>query len=262
MLNDRVFRFLVVVLALAAVGSGLVGHAERAASLNAMQVAFLEGRFEDAASAARSHDTADAKAFAARALLAKAMCGDVSPPDATVLQARSLAEASLALQPDHSEGRLQLAIARALQARSLPLRKAMSAGRDARALAAAVLEDEPDNGYAHGFMAVWHIEVFERGGRVGATMMGARLDDAHEHYRRAAILRPGDASIHWQYARALAALDAKQFEPEIEDALNAALNAPIEDNVERVMAARAVALAEVMSLGDHKGASDLAARLL
>ena len=32
-------------------------------------------------------------------------------------------------------------------------------GDEARDLAEAVLDDEPDNFYAHGFLSVWHVEV-------------------------------------------------------------------------------------------------------
>ncbi len=229
---------------------------------DAMHLAFHEGRYDEAARTATRFKTADARAFAARALLAKAVCGDAPPPEELLAAAREQAEAALALDPRHVEGRLQLAISRSLAARSLPMRRASAEGRAARALAEAVLADMPDNPYAHGFLAVWHLEVIRRGGGLGAALMGADLDAARTHYARATALRPGDAAIHWQYARALAAIDPRRFAADIEAALDAAQRAPTEGRVEEVMAARAGRLAAVFADRNDRAAAALAASLL
>lgn len=227
-----------------------------------LHMAFHEGRYEQAADQATNLETATAQAFAARALLAKAVCGEGEPPMGLLKMARTHAEAAVSMDPAHPEGRLQLAIATSLMARPLPARQAMGEGRNARALAEAVLADDPGNAYAHGFLAVWHLEVYRRGGRIGAALMDADLDHARGHYRRAIEARPGDASIHWQYARALAALNPKRFRDEIETALNAARAAPVEGNVEAVMAGRAERLSEVLATEDRRTVAAFAAAML
>ncbi len=112
-------------------------------------------------------------------------------------------------------------------------------GEQAKALVESVLEDDPENAYAHGFLSVWHVEVRRRGGAIGASIMGASIKKARTHYRAAIEQSPGDASIHWQYARALTALNAKKYRKDIETALQAALTCGAETTLEHVMQDRA-----------------------
>jgi len=219
-----------------------------------LSAAFVEGRYDDAARTAAATPTADTHAFAARALLAKAMCGDGQPPADLLSKARAHAEASLSLDPHHIEGRLQLAIARSLIARPLGTRASLDAGHGGaiRDLTRSVLADDPGNAYAHGMMAVWHIEVIRRGGRIGAAIMGADIDTARNHYREAVAAKPDDASIHWQYARALAALNPKRFKADITTALDAARDTTHETALEATMAKRAETLARLMAAGDDR----------
>lgn len=226
--------------------------------------AFGDGRFDEAARRAASLSDADAKALAARALLAKGMCGDGQPPAALVEEAETLARAALEIEPDHIEGRLQLAIALSLKLRPLSARQAMRAGHGevARDLAEAVLRDDPGNAYAHGLLAVWHIEVVRRGGAIGAAIMGASVGEGLAHYDAASRASPGDASIHWQTARALAALNARKYRGEIMAALEAAQAAGRDDALEEVMAARAAHLALVMDVLDRREIEKLAEGML
>ena len=253
---------LIWLIALLALTVAPAGNAET--SIHAMQVAFHEGRYEEAAQTAASASTADAYALAARALLAKGMCGPGQPPADLLELATTHAQAALEIDPAHLEGRLQLAISRSLTARPLSTRQALRTGyaKDAKKLAESVLADDPDNAYAHGFLAVWHVEVIRRGGSIGAAMMDADIDDARDHYAKAIASMPGDASIHWQFARALAATNVRRFRSEIETALIAAESAPIETPLERVMASRAARLAALMQTQSTRAVQAEAARML
>ncbi len=188
--------------------------------------------------------TADSLAIAARALLAAAICGTGEPVMADIRRAEGLARRAIALDPTHIEGRLQLAIALSLQARSMTIGEARQSGfgPEARALAESVLADDPGNAYAHGFLAVWHIEVRRRAGPLGAPVMGASLSAAHEHYEAARTLAGGDPGIHWQYARALTALDARRFRASIVTALRRAEACDPASAMEAVMQSRAETL--------------------
>ena len=62
-------------------------------------------------------------------------------------------------------------------------------------------------------------------------------------------LAPEDASLRWQWARALAAFDAKKYHSEIEAELQAALEIDPATELDRVMQGRAETLLEVVNTG-------------
>ncbi len=228
-------------------------------------IAFTEGRYGDAASVAKFSSTPDSLAFAARSRLAEAMsASDFIPPSDLIAEAEFLARAALEDDPLHVEARLQLAIALSLQTRPMTRRQAMRTGlgEDAKRLVESVLEDDPANTYAHGFLSVWHIEVRRRGGAIGASVMGASVKTARLHYQAAVTMTPDEASIHWQYARALAALNAKKFRAEIEAALDAAITCDTDSSLEGVMQDRAETLQTALSREKRSAVERLAAKML
>ncbi|MEO1642258.1 MAG: hypothetical protein AAFR74_02900 [Pseudomonadota bacterium] len=230
-----------------------------------LSIAFEDGRYSDAASEAEAAQTADSLAFAARCKLAEAMSNpDFEPPEALILEAEALARRALEMEPSHIEGRLQLAIALSLRARPLSTRQAMRSGfgDEAKALVEAVLEDDPDNFYAHGFMAIWHIEVVRRGGSVGSAVMGASVRKGRRHYQAALAINSEDASTHWQYARALAALNAKKYRAEIDVALMSAVKVEAPTALDRVMQRRAHDLSLAITAQSRREVEALAERML
>jgi len=179
----------------------------------AAEAAFVRGEYDAALTELSDSKTADALAFRARALLAEAMSGPADPPEDMLHRALEDANVALIMDPSHSEARLQRAIALSLILRPMSVREARKTGwaEEARDLAEGVLEDEPGNVYAHGFLSVWNLEVVHRGGRIGAMILGAGVSDGRAHYEAATAAASDDASVHWQWARALAALEAERF---------------------------------------------------
>jgi len=224
---------------------------------------FARGDYLEAAKEAEAQAGADELAFAARALLAQCMTSGKEPDVALIDRATKDAEAALKVDPTHEEGRLQLAIALSLKSRSMDVVDAWSKGygEKGRKLATEVLKSDPDNYYAHGFLAVWNIEVRRRGGPVGASMMGASIEAARKHYDEAASLAPDDVGIHWTYGRALAALDSVKYGEEAREALARAMAATANDHVEKVMQARAAELSQALS-GDLAAAQTRARKML
>ncbi|HEX5007232.1 MAG TPA: hypothetical protein VFV70_08980 [Hyphomonadaceae bacterium] len=224
---------------------------------------YARGNYMAVASVAEASAGADDLAFAARALLAHCMTG-TEEPDPTILdRASNDAEAALRINPVHDEGRLQLAIALSLKSRSMDVMDAWNAGygEKGRRLATDVLKSAPTNYYAHGFLAVWNVEVRRRGGSLGAAFMGASLKEARRHYEEAIRLAPDNIGIHWAYGRALIALNAKDYSREAGKALSRAIDAPAGDHVEHVMQDRARTLAELLKT-DRKAAQTLARKTL
>lgn len=227
--------------------------------------AFSEGRYAEAVDLAALEQSADAQAFAARSLLADAISReDFSPPLEILEQAERYARTALAINPEHVEGRLQLAIALSLRSRPLSIKEVRQTNlaEDSKHLVLSVLEDDPANPYAHGFMAVWNIEVRRRGGVIGASILGASVKKARRHYQAAIESRPQDASIHWQYARALAAFDAEKYHEEIETVLRSALDCGTESQLETAMQTRAAILHQSMQSESAETVQNLATRML
>ncbi|WP_155839236.1 hypothetical protein [Hyphomonas chukchiensis] len=226
--------------------------------------AYTAGHYDAAIADVAADRGADACAFSARSLLAKAISGEAQPAPGLLQGALDEANAALAADPGHIEGRLQKAIALSLMARPMSLREARDSGygEEARQLAESVLRDDPQNAYAHGFLAVWNLEVMRRGGMLGAMIMGASLDAAEAHYEAAAAASPGDAALNWQFARALATLNARKYRDEISAALDAALAAPVDDQLERVMQDRARILAQAMATQKNRDIEALAEGML
>lgn len=228
-------------------------------------IAFAEGRYGDAASVAEFSSTPDSLAFAARSRLAEAMSSaDYIPPANLINEAELLARAALEEDAEHIEARLQLAIALSLKTRPMTNRQAMRAGygEEAKRLVEAVLKDDPDNTYAHGFLSVWHVEVRRRGGAIAASMMGASVKNARRHYQSAIAITPDEASVHWQYARALTALNARKFRKEIDAALDAAIRCETGSSLERVMQDRAQILQTALQSEKRSISERLAAEML
>ena len=149
---------------------------------------FARGDYFEAATEAEAAAGADDLAFAARALLAHCMTGTSQPDAAIVERASKDAEAALKLDP----GTRKPAPARHRPVAEKPEMDVLAAwtagyGDKGRRLAREVLKSDPVNFYAHGFLAVWNVEVERRGG-TGAWMMG-RVRKGRKHYQSAAKMR-------------------------------------------------------------------------
>ncbi|WP_273184305.1 hypothetical protein [Hyphomonas adhaerens] len=253
-------RILIALPAAVLIGLSLPAVGQEAEAIEA----YMSGNYASALARTANAPDADSRAFAARILLAEAIRQNGQPPHALLQDALDEANQALALQPGHIEGRLQKAIALSLISRPMSTGEIRRAGigGEARDLAEAVLAEDPGNVYAHGFLAVWNIEVIRRGGMIGAMIMGASLDKARDHYHAAMQITPDDAAIHWQWARALAALNAKKYRRDIDTALEAAIASPVNSDLERVMQIRAVKLKQALEIDGPVAAEAMAREVL
>ncbi|MEL6259022.1 MAG: hypothetical protein AAFQ67_08200 [Pseudomonadota bacterium] len=225
---------------------------------------YLEGRFYEAAEKTAHLEQADSQAFSARAILAGYICADSPTDNASLVRAERHARAALSIDPEHEEARIQLAIALGLQSRLMPKMEAHESGIGelSRKLAESVLEDSPNDPFAHGYLAVWNVEVIRRGGALGRLFLGASFKDARKHYEAAERSMPDDPALHWQYARALAAQNPKKHRKEIRAVLAKALAASPQDRVQEVMHGRAVWLADAMASRQWDDIEDMAREML
>lgn len=227
--------------------------------------AYIEGDYSRVVTLAETSETTDDLALAAQSVLAEAISADEENPDPNALsEAERLARAALARDPGNLEAKVQLAIALSLKARPMSLGDARRSGYGelSKDLAEEVLAVEPNHHLANGFMAVWNAEVVRRGGSFGALIMGAGLKNGQQYYLTASRVDPDNASIHWQWARALASINPKKYRDEINGSLSLALNAHVDDALEGVMQDRARRLVTLMDAEDFDEAEALSQRLL
>jgi hypothetical protein len=206
--------------------------------------AYAEGDFLAAASAAERGD----RALAARALIAEAITAGGDVP-ALLVRAERNARAGLAANPTDLEARLQLALAIGLQGRRAPIAEAMRKGyaRESRALIDAALAQAPREAWGHALDGAWHLEIYRRGGAVGARMFGASVPEGVAALERARALAPDDAAIAYQYAVVLLDLDARRYQAKIAGLLAAAAACTAHDAFESAIRAKAEAVAATLA---------------
>ncbi len=175
---------------------------------------FASGDFLRAADEARSAETAEGLALAARAGLVHADLV-AAPQDrlSFIEQAEEDARAAIAAEPDFAEGHLQLAVALGFKARQEGRLTAHAEGYadEARAHLEYVAVREPDNPWMLALLGGWHLEISEVGGFLGRTIYGAEVEAGINAYDQALTLKPDDLLIVYQCALQLAALGDEPF---------------------------------------------------
>ncbi|MAK63005.1 MAG: hypothetical protein CMK09_18705 [Ponticaulis sp.] len=207
-----------------------------------MVIAFDDGRYDEAFTlAAATSETADRYAFQARSLLAQAIHHGEQPPNEVLKRAESLAAKALQLDKRHLEGRIQLALALSMQTRVMSLSEINGSGYGtlSRDLAESILEDNPQNVWAHGFLSVWHIEARRVAGPFLSGMAGASVKDGQAHFEKSVETDPENLVVIWQYARALMALNPKKYDDEINGLLSDIRDLSPKDALEAVVKDRA-----------------------
>lgn len=216
---------------------------------------FTHGHYAWAADvAAAQDDDPDTLVLAARAVAAEALLSGRTDPDAGH-RVRALAEAALALDPDHVDAQLQLAVGLWLEGRETSAWRSFwldlpGQGREALT---RVLRQSPNHAWAHALMGAWHLEVLRRGGERGARHYGADLHAGVASFYRAMRLDPDNAAISLQCAVSLLALDAETYRAHAEAALALALDADADDAFEAALIRRAERLAALLDAEESDG---------
>lgn len=186
------------------------------ADLDGAQLAYREGRWQEAAAVAQTAGGPDGYAFAAGALIAQLMVEpDHQGREDLAERALDLAEYAYRLDRDHVEARLRLAAAIGYRGRFMNgftayVRRMPHRGR--RLLEGAVADD-PDNAWAVGMLGAWHLEVARRGGARGLDMLDASVEAGIGYYTNAIALDPHNPAPRYFLAIALLALDDEAHYP-------------------------------------------------
>jgi tetratricopeptide (TPR) repeat protein len=223
--------------------------------------AYLIGRWQEAANLALAMPTADNQAFAARALLAGALLNtNRSARLPVVNQALVYAQAALQAKPDHIEGRLQLATALGLQARSMSPTRAFARGLPQRVkrVLDSVARDAPSEAWTYALLGGWHLEGLRIGGAAARAMLGCDLNRGKAAFARALRLDPNEASPPFYFAASLLALSPGDNETEARTLLVRSSQCPDKDAFQTAVKTRASALALALNNEGAEHAARLA----
>ncbi|MBI1186502.1 MAG: hypothetical protein GC206_04105 [Alphaproteobacteria bacterium] len=229
-------RRLLISAALAAAGVAATGRvADAAVNADALML-YRAGDFLDAAQAATRAGGADNLALAARAMLALLVV-DPRRGDFVDLaeRAQQAAERALSLSTQSVEARLQIAIALGMRGRRMPVAQALREGlaTRARAFLEEAGEIAPRDPWAQALLGGWHLEVWRRGGAVGAAALNANIGRGVAAFDRARALAPNDPAIAVHYAIALLGLGHGLLQERIEVMLQSAIGMRPRDALER-----------------------------
>jgi len=243
---------LALVAALAAV--------QPAAATENWERLYRDGAFLQAAHVARAERTDASLAFAARATLAYAMVASTSEDEEAGAYRRAEQDArkALAINNANVEARLQLAIALGQQAKLAGpwSTDALTYSRAARREITHALAQAPNDPWANALLGAWSLAVAHYAGPILARVVfDTSWSEGKAQYDKALALDPQNLVLHVYYAEALKLADDADDRARIRDLLARAMRLRPENELDRVVQARALAM-----LAGYKVPSQLARR--
>jgi len=228
--HDRSRRFLLLgALALLSAPRAHAAIDGRALSL------YRAGEFMEASDVARRAGGADNLALAARAVLALLVVDPRRPDFMTLAEgAQETAEQALAISARSVEARLQIAVALGLRGRRTPIAVALREGFASRAkqMLDEAVAAAPNDPWARALLGGWHLEVWRRGGAIGAAALGANIGQGISSFDRARAISPADPAIAVHYALALLGLGHPLLRDQVTGLLDTAVELRARDAFE------------------------------
>jgi tetratricopeptide (TPR) repeat protein len=252
-------EFRVAVIVLWVLSAACAQAAIPPAALNA----FHAGQFAKSSSIAETEASAPSLAFAARARIADALTHSDGVCTPCLLDAQTLAERAIALNPNLIEGHIQYAVAIGFRGRDLGIVEAQSQrlAEKARRSLDKALELDRENTWALASLGAWHLEIVHHAGPILAEIAyGASRSRGLELYRRALNADPSNIILHVHFALSILALDQDDFHEEALEALTAAINVPTNDALNMFNQNQARQLVESLQSSDPRKIAPLVRR--
>lgn len=216
----------------------------------AIASAYDRARWAEVIELGEKANTAASLTMAARAACASLLvhATGLGPPRKRAEHAVQLAQRALALDPQLVEAHLQYATALGLYSRLIGHVSAARQGiagktRNAAERAIALAPEAP---WGYAYLGVWHLEVINVAGGIGARLVGANMNEGLRLMDRAVALSPPDPLVFYQIALALAANDPKKHRARIDRVLTLALSNAPHDAFESYMVEQARRLQAIL----------------
>lgn len=243
-------------LLLAALGVLLLAHSSGwARALDEAERLFERGNMLEAARLGKSDGSADGLALAAKALLVDAIYMAPRTARLDLLdRAADAARAALALDPEHVDAMLRLAMALGHRAEmDDPVSAHMSGdAEEGRELIERARTLAPDDAWTHGLFGVWHLQVVRHGGdALAGSMYGASREEGIRLCEHALALDPAATAIRFGCARSLLDIDPERYREVALEELRKVVAAPAEDAAGRLIREQAWTLIRDLRLASR-----------
>ncbi len=228
-----------MLLALALVaGLGTAAHGE---DLDQAKALYDQGVMLKAADLARGFDTADGFALASQATLVAAVYQRAGHDHALLRQAAEDARHALALDPDHVQAHLQLALALGYLAEDDPIEAHLNGtALEGKAQIDEALALAPEDAWAHGMLGIWHLRLVKHAGPLLAeSLYGATLEQGRAQCAEAARLAPEVLALRFGCAISLFEADPRRYRQQALDTLDTVTRLPADDAAARLVQAEA-----------------------
>jgi hypothetical protein len=234
--EGREVRLLIVLVLVTSLGAAAHGQ-----DLTEASALYDQGVMLKAAELARGFGTADGHALASQATLVAAIYQRPGHDNAMLQQAADDARRALALDPDHVQAHLQLALALGYIAEEDPISAHFDGtARDGKALLDRALALAPDSAWAHGLLGVWHLRLVKHAGPLLAqSLYDASLDRGREQCAEAASLAPDEVAIRFGCAISLLEVQPRRYVGEAAAILDTVVRLPAKDAATRMVQAEA-----------------------
>ena len=254
---DMWFRVVIIFMVCFLAVPAWANSAEEARAL------ILAGDYEAARVIAENLNTAEGYALAAESLSAQILLGEIGKLNKRSKQARKLAEAALALEPDNYNAKLQYALTDGFVTRTSGSLTAFRKKLPTKTL--AIIEEfrtaYPDDPIGTALLAAWHMGVVRKtGAKNGYKWFGASQEEGERLYAVALAKAPQDIVIQTNYAMSLLVLDPAQYGPQARPLLEAVAAWPAHNNLFSKVQSRAGEILDAYD--DPKQVKKLAERFL
>lgn len=236
-----------------AMGLAAVAHGQ---DLDEARALYDRGAMLKAAELARGFGTADGHALAAQATLVAATYQVPGGPDRKLLhQAADEARAALALDPNHLQAHLRLAMALGYMAEGSPIEAHLGGlAHEAKALLDRALALAPDDAWAHGVLGVWHLRVVRHAGPMLAeSLYGATLEQGRAQCEEAASLAPDILAIRFGCATASLEAAPRRYRQEAVEILDTVVRLPAGNAAAQLIQADARRRLDLLRSGAWEG---------
>lgn len=207
--------------------------------LSEAETLYTEGAFREAAVIARDLENADGYALAAKAALVEGSYAAAGKEQLELFRrAAGDARKALALDPAHVDAHLQLAVAlgRIAERKDPITAHVQGYAKRGKALLDDAMALDPDYGWTHGLLGVWHLQVVRHAGpTLAKELYGASEQAGLEHCAKADERAPGALVLKFGCAVSLLHLEDDTHDRAAIDRLKAITRGSPDDAAERLV---------------------------